>query len=129
MTINCILYLPSDSAEYPENLHNSWIALTVYTIKALKLSIFSHFKADILKIHHNCDTIILTHRKHALGYTVCAYGTEGLAQSFIGTNPSDRSPQGQAIVDLFERYMTGNMKFRVFCWFLYACKRPGMHEI
>lgn len=69
--------------------------------------VFFLFKADILREHHNCDTIILVHRKHALGYTLCTYGTEGLGQQFIGTSSSDRSQEGQAIVTLFERYMTG----------------------
>ena len=53
------------------------------------------------------------HRKHALGYTVCTYGTEGLAQQFIGTSSSDRSQEGQAIVTLFERYMTGTGMYSI----------------
>jgi hypothetical protein len=53
------------------------------------------FEADILKEHHNCNTIILVHRKHALlGYTLYTYGTEGLGQQFIGTSSSDRSQEG-----------------------------------
>jgi hypothetical protein len=42
-----------------------------------------------------------------LGYTISTYGTEGLAQMFIGTNSSDRSEEGQAIVTLFDRFMSG----------------------
>lgn len=58
-------------------------------------------------MHHDCDVIILTHRKHGLGFTVATYGTEGLGNLFIGTKPHNRSEEGQAIVDLFDRYMTG----------------------
>lgn len=69
--------------------------------------IFVSIKADILKQHHNCDTIILSHRKHGLGFTVVTYGTEGLAQQFLGISSSDRPQEGEAIVALFERFMTG----------------------
>lgn len=58
-----------------------------------------------MKIHHDCDIIILSHKKHGLGYTVGVYGTEGLAEMFIGSSALTRSKEGHAIVDLFERFM------------------------
>ena len=54
--------------------------------------------------------MILTYRKHGLGYTVSTYGTEGLGELFIGKNSSDRSEEGKAIVTLFERFMAGTVK-------------------
>ncbi|XP_028403974.1 uncharacterized protein LOC114526574 [Dendronephthya gigantea] len=65
-----------------------------------------HARARILHERHQCDIVILTHKKHGLGYTISTYGTEGLAEMFIGRTSSDRSEEGHAIVALFERFMT-----------------------
>ena len=67
-------------------------------------------KADVLKLHHSSDTVILTHRKHGLGYTVALYGTEGLGKSLIGSNEFDRSEEGKLIVELFDSFMTRKLR-------------------
>ena len=67
-------------------------------------------QADILHYNHNCDVVIMIHRKHGNGDTVMFYGTEGGGVSFIG-NKSDMktSEGGEVAVKLFQKFVQGEV--------------------
>ena len=60
-------------------------------------------QADILHYNHNCDVVIMIHRKHG-------NGTEGGGVSFIG-NKSDMktSEGGEVAVKLFQKFVQGEV--------------------
>ncbi|KAL9977416.1 hypothetical protein ACROYT_G014816 [Oculina patagonica] len=65
-----------------------------------------HYRADVLRLHHDYNVIVLMHRKHGGGHNIHKYGTPGVAYDFVGDNSTKEAPcrEGQLFINLYASF-------------------------
>lgn len=51
-----------------------------------------HYRADVLRLHHDFNVVVLMHKKHGGGHNIYKYGTPEVAYDFIGDKTTMVAP-------------------------------------
>lgn len=65
-----------------------------------------HYRADVLRLHHDYNVVVLMHKKHGGGHNIYKYGTPGVAYDFIGDKTTMVAPcrEGQLFLNLYAAF-------------------------